>query len=52
MGRRSIFDKPMTPAERQRRHRAKKHAEQAGQLMEGLQPFDLADFVKFDPEDT
>ena len=56
MPRKPIFDKAMTPAQRQRRHRAKKHAELASPdqsveewlLSMRLQPGDL---VPFDPED-
>ena len=53
MPRKPIFDRAMTTAERQRRHREKKRAEQASpdQLMEGLQPFDIDDFVRFDLAD-
>ena len=61
MGRRPIFEKPMTAAERQRRHREKKDAKRA--IAEGsiadwfeehrirpgdLVPLDLSDFEPFD----
>ena len=66
MGRKPIFEKAMTPAERQRRHREKKylaakriHDEQSVdewwasmRIQPGdLVPFDPADLVPFDPAD-
>ncbi len=51
MGRRPIFEKPMTPAERQRRHRAKKQraaangADTTKQVFEDFALLDISDFA-------
>ena len=58
MGRKPIFDKPMTPAERQRRHREKKylaakrtHDEQSVEEWWASMRIQPGDLVPFDFED-